>query len=258
MQTRIREMEKGDAEQLLSVYRRFAKEYVGLASRDLNAYKRLLRKKENMGWVALDEKGDVIGYVTARFDRKSREARIREIVVDASEDFEKIAKPLVDKAYHTLLEKKPAVISAGSIRNPSFAKIFPELGFLEVESTGVFMYAILEASGFLKEILPVLEKRLKQLESWEGLLQVECEEHSVFIKKQPEKMETFIWTNQRPDLRITLSRESLTKLLFGVEDLVESLKKGRLNVETTLNEGEVSQVLAALFPGHQFLIMDFW
>ncbi|MFB0514240.1 MAG: hypothetical protein ACETVQ_01540, partial [Candidatus Bathyarchaeia archaeon] len=96
MQMRIREMRKEDAEQLLSVYCRFAKEYVGLASRDIKTYKRLLRRRENIGWVALNQKGNIIGYVTARFDKRKREARLREIVIDPNRDFEQTAKPLVN------------------------------------------------------------------------------------------------------------------------------------------------------------------
>lgn len=258
MLMRIREMKKEDAEQLLSVYCRFAKEYVGLASRDAKTYKRLLRRKENICWVALNQKGDILGYVTARFDKRTREARIREIVIDPNEDFEQIAKPLMNKAYKSLLEKKPALISAGSIRNPYYAKIFPQLGFFDVESTGVFMYATLDIPKFLTEISPIIANRLKQLKQWNGLLQLGCEEHSRFIKKEQEKIEIFIWTNQKPDFRITLNRALLVKLLFGVADSVEFFKKGQLEVETTLNEKEASQIFATIFPKKRFLIMDFW
>ncbi len=258
MQMRIREMKKEDAEQLLSVYSRFAKEYVGLASRDLKTYKRQLRRKENMGWVALNQKGNIIGYVTARFDKRKREARISEIVIDPDKDFEQIAKPLVNKAYKSLLEKKPAVISAGSIRNPHYAKIFPKLGFFDVEPSGVFMYAILDIPKFLTEISPILANRLKQLKQWNGLLQLECEEHSLFIRKRQDNIETLIWTNQTPDFKIALNLELLTKLLFGIANPTESFKTGQIKIETTLNEKGTSQILTSAFPKRQFLIMDFW
>lgn len=258
MQMRIRAMKREDAEQLLSVYCRFAKEYVGLASRDIKTYKRLLRRKENVGWVAINQKGEIIGYVAARFDKRKREARISEIVIDPDKDFEQTAKPLVNKAYNSLLEKKPAVISAGSIRNPYYAKIFPQLGFFDVESTGVFMYATLDIPKFLTEISPILANRLEQIKQWNGLLQLQCEEHSGFIRKQRRNIETLIWTNQTPDFKIILSQDLLIKLLFGVADAAEFFKKGQLKVETTLNEKEACQILATIFPKKQFLIMDFW
>jgi len=258
MQMRTREVRKEDAEQLLSIYCRFAKEYVGLASRDIKTYKRLLRRKENIGWVALNQKGNIVGYVTARFDKRKREARISEIVIDPDKDFKQIAKLLVNKAYKSLLEKKPAVISAGSIRNPHYAEIFPQLGFFDMESTGIFMYAILDIPKFLTEISPVFANPIKRLKKWNGLLQLQCEEHNLFIKKQNGDIETLIWTNQKPDFKIMLSRGLLTKLLFGIAESVESFRKGKLKVETALNEKETARILAAIFPKKQFLTMDFW
>lgn len=258
MRMRIREVRKEDAEQLLSIYCRFAKEYVGLVSRDIKTYRRILRRKENISWVALNQKGNIVGYVTARFDKRKREARIREIVVDPDKDFKQIAGLLVNKAYKSLLEKKPAVIHTGSIRNPHYAEIFPQLGFFDMESTGVFMYAILDIPKFLTEISPVLTNPIKRLKKWNGLLQLQCEEHSLFIKKQEGDIETLILTNQKADFRIMLSRGLLTELLFGIEESVESFRKGKLKVETALNEKETVQILATIFPKKEFLIMDFW
>lgn len=258
MQMRIREMKKEDAKHLLNVYCRFAKEYVGLASRDMKAYRRLLRRKEDLGWVALDQEDNIIGYVTARFDKRDREARIAEIVIDPDKDFEQIARPLVKKTYKSLLEKKPALISAGSIRNPHYAKIFPELGFFGGESQGVFMYAVLGIPKFLTEITSILVNRLKQLRRWNGLLQLQCEEHSLFIKKQRENIEKLVWTNQTPEVKITLDRELLTKLLFSIADPVQSFRTRQLKIETALNEKEIGRILTTIFPKRQFLIMDFW
>jgi predicted acetyltransferase len=255
---RIREMKKEDAEQLLNVYRRFAKEYVGLASRDTKAYKRLLRRKENLGWVALNKKGNIIGYVAARFDKRKREARITEIVIDPEKDFEQIAKLLIDKAHESLLKKNPAVISAASMHNPLYTKIFPKLDFFGIKSKDVFMYAILDVPKFLTEISSILANRIKQLKQRNILLQLECEEHSLFIRKQQENIERLIWTNQAPDFKIMLGRELLTKLLFGIVDPTESFQARQLQIETTLNEKETSQVLTTIFPKRQFLILDFW
>jgi len=257
-QMRIRKMKREDAEQLLGVYNRLAKKYVGLASRDIKTYRRLLRKKENLGWVALSQKDNIIGYVTARFNKRKREARIIEIVIDPNNDFEQIANFLVSRAYKSLLEKNPAVFSAGSIRNSYYAKIFPKLGFFDIEERGVFMYAILDIPKFLTEISSIIINRIKQLKEWNGLLQLECEGHNLFIQKQKENIETLIWTNQTPNLKIALDRELLTKLLFGVAHPLESLKTKQLKIETTLNQKETSQILTTIFPKKRFLIMDFW
>jgi predicted acetyltransferase len=254
----IREMKKEDAEQLLHVYQRFTKNYVGLVSRDIKSYRRLMRKKETLGWVALNREGKIIGYIITLFNKETRKARIKEIVVDPDKNFEQIAKPLTDEAYKSLLKKKTAVIYAGSIRNPAYAKIFPKLGFFDVEIKDVFMYSILNVSKFLTEISQIIANRLKQLKQWNGLLQLQCEDHSIFIRKQHENIETLIWTNQKPNLKITLNRELLTKLVFSTTNPTKCFKTGKLQIETTLNQKETNKILTTIFPKKQFLIADFW
>jgi hypothetical protein len=98
-ETQIRKIEKEDATQMLHVYQRFTRNYVGLASGDIKSYKRLLRKKETFGWVALNKEGKVMGYIMVLFNKRTKEARIREIVVDPDENFERVAKFLVENAY---------------------------------------------------------------------------------------------------------------------------------------------------------------
>lgn len=91
------------------------------------------------------------------------------------------------------------MIYAGSIRNPAYAKVFPKLGFFDVEERGVFMYTILDVPKFLREISPITAKRLQQLKEWKGLLQLQCENHSIFFRKQNENIETLLWTSQKPN-----------------------------------------------------------
>jgi hypothetical protein len=67
-----------------------------------------------------------------------------------------------------------------------------------------------------------------------------------------------IWTNQPINLKITLTQELLTKLIFGIADPVESHRTGQLKVETIEGSAKTNQLLKALFPKKQFLIMDYW
>jgi len=257
-QVQVREARKEDAQQMLHVYNDFAREFLGLASRDLKNYRRMLRRKDKVNWIAEDQQGKMIGYVSSRFDQGRREGRIEEIVVHPEHEFEQVAKPLVDKAYKTLLTKKPASIAAGSIRNPKYEKIFPALGFFALELTDVFMYAILNTQRFLNELKPVFASRLKKVEKWRGLMLLECEGFSVFIQKTGEHVESVIWTNQPVDFKLIMTRDALTKLILGVVDPLESLKTNEIKVETTVSQEKRNQLLRTLFPRKQFLIMDYW
>jgi len=258
MQIQTREARKEDAQQMLNLYNDFAREFEGPASRDLKTYRRLLRRKERINWLAINEQRKMVGYISSRFDKRRREGYIGEIVVDPTQDFEKVAKPLVDRAYNTLVEKKSAVIAAGSLRNPRPEKIFETLGFIGLESTSVFMYTILNTQKFLNELAPILASRLKKMKGWTGLAQIECDGHKVLIQKTEENIDPIVWSNQPVDFKVTLSRGVLIKLIFGIVDPIEANQTGQLKVDTVQNPATTNQLLRVLFPKRQFLIMDYW
>jgi len=258
METMVRQARREDADQMLKVYNSFTKQFVGSASRTIKPFRSMLRKKENINWLALDSQNRIIGYVHARIDKRINRGEFREIVVDPENDFEQVAKPLVERVNTAFIEKKVSAIVASSVRNPAYEKLFPALGFFESESLDVFMYAILNVQKFLNELSQVFVNRLKQLENWNGLAQIECEGHSLFLQKTSEKVQPIVWTNQPVNFKITLARELLTKLVFGLADPTESQQTGRLNVKTTESSDRTNQLLKALFPKRQFLIMDHW
>lgn len=258
MEITVRQARREDAQQMLRVYSNFTKQFVGSASRTQKSTKRMLRKKDNINWVALDDQNRIIGYVHARLERRLNRGEFTEIVIDPKHDFEEVAKPLVERVNAAFIEKKASAIVAGSLRNPAYEKIFLTSGFFEAESTGVFMYAILDVRKFLYELSQVFVNRLKQLENWNGSAQIECEGHSIFLEKTNDSMQRIIWTNQPINFKITLARELLTKLIFGVADPIESYQAGQLEVETTESSEKTNQLLKALFPKRQFLIMDLW
>jgi len=258
MQIHVRKARKEDAQQMLSLYTDFTREFVGPAQRDLKTYRRMMRRKDRTYWVAINEQGKMLGYVLSRFDERRRQGSIDETVVDPKNDYEQVAKPLIDKACNTLIEKKAAMIVAGSFGNLQHEKIFPALGFLSFESTDVFMYTVLNTQAFLNELAPVFVNRLKRMEGWNGLMQIECEGHSVFIQKTKENTEHLVWSNQPVDFKVTLNRDVLIKLVLGVADSTEANQMGQLKVETAQNQTATNQLLRALFPKRQFLIMDYW
>jgi len=259
MQIQFREARREDIPQMLRVYKEFSKEFLGAASRDLKYFRRMLRKRDNINWVALDSQNRIIGYVHARIEKKRlNRGEFEEIVVDPKHNFEQVAKPLVEKVNDIFVEKRATSIVAGSLRNPVYENIFPGLGFFESESTSVFMYAILDAQRFLNELASVFANRLKKLNEWSGLTQIECDGHSIFLQKTNGNVDQLVWTNQPIDFKVILTRDALTKLVFGVADSLESLKNGQLRVETTLSPEKTRTLLITLFPKKQFLILEGW
>jgi N-acetylglutamate synthase-like GNAT family acetyltransferase len=258
MQLQLREAKKEDIPQLLSLYNEFTEAFVGAALRNPKNFRRGLRKKDNINLVALDKPNRIIGYARAHLEKRFSRGEFDEIIVSPEYDFEQTAKTLVERVLSIFAKKKVASISAGSIRNPAYEKIFPELGFFESESMGVFMYAILDLQKFFNEIQPIFSNRLRRLKEKSALIQIECEENSLFLQKIGENVQPLVFTNQPISFKVVLTREILTKLVFGIADPIESLKAGQIKVDTNLNQQETHRLLKTLFPRKQFLIMDHW
>jgi len=258
MDFKVRKASKKDREKMLQLYTSFTENFVGSASRTTKSYARMLRKKDNINYVALDSQNRIVGYVHAVFEKRNNTGEFREIVVDPKHDLEQVASLLAEKINADFAKKKVAAIVAGSLRNPVYEKIFPKLGFMESESMGVFMYAILDAQKLLNELQPVFANRLKGAEGWNGLVQIQCNEHSLFLEKTAESVHTVVWTNRPVDFKIKLSRKVLTKLILGVADPLECRGSGQLEMEAAVGGSRANQLLERLFPRRQFLTMDFW
>jgi hypothetical protein len=218
----------------------------------------MLSKKNNINYVALNGQSRIIGYVHADFDKNNHEAEFREIVVDPSCDFVHVADLLVERVSEVLSKRGVAVIFAGSIRNPAYDVIFPKLGFLESESMSVFMYAVLDVEKLLNELWPVFAARLKQTDSWSGLVQLECDGHSVFFQKAGETVKPVVWTNQLVGFKVKLNVATLTRVVFGVADALDCCKTGLMEIETKLTPKQADKLRNVMFPRRQFLIMDHW
>jgi len=258
MKFTVRQAGAEDASPMLQLYNRFTRQFVGSASRTIKAFRKMLRRKDNVSFVALDSRDQIIGYASAHLDRRFNRGEFREIVVDPEHDVELVAQQLAERVNTAFMERKVSSIRAGSVQNPIYEKVFPKLGFLESESNDVFMYGILNVSKFLNEIAPVFADRLKQLKNWKGLVQMECEGQNLFLEKTSEKVESVVWTNEPVRLKITVSRELLIKLIFGIADPVESYRSGQLRLENSEGSDKANRLLKALFRKTQFLIMDYW
>jgi len=249
---------KKDKEKMLQLYISFTKHFVGSASRTPKSFTRILRKKDNINYVALDSQNRIVGYVHATVEKRNNTGELREIIVDPKHDFEQVASLLIEKVNADFDKKKVAAIVAGSLRNPVYERIFPKLGFMESESMGVFMYTILDAQKLLNELQPVFAARLKGSEDWNGLAQIQCDEHSLFLEKATAGVQQVVWTNRPVDFKVMLSGTVLVKLIFGVADTLECRKSGQLKVEATVGKAKATKLLERLFPRSQFLTMDFW
>jgi N-acetylglutamate synthase-like GNAT family acetyltransferase len=255
---KVRVASRQDIEEMLQLYSSFTRDFVGAAARTSKSFVRMLRKKDNINYVALNSQNRIVGYVHATLEKKNRTGEFREIIVDPKHDFEQVARLLIERVNADFSKRKVAAIIAASLRNPVYERIFPKLGFMESESKGVFMYAILDSQKLLNELQPVFAARLRGAEGWNGLAQIQCDEHSLFLEKTTAGVQQIVWTNQPVDFKVGLNGSILVKLIFGVADVLECCKNGQLKMETTAGEARAVKLLERLFPKSQFLTMDYW
>lgn len=264
MKIHLRRAKKEDIPEMLELYNEFSRQFVGVAHRDHRAFRLMLRKEDRsyptdlINWVAVEGRNRIIGYAHARFYRRSKWGDIIEIVVDPEHEFQEIAQKLMEKINDVLVEKKATVVSSYYVQTPAYEKVFADLDFFELKTNDVFMFSVLDSQILLMEIESVFLRRLEGVKRWEGLVQIECEEHNLSIRKTKGSVDTTVWTNQPADLKIVLSRDKLIQLVFGIKDPIESLKSNQIEVKTALSHKERDQLLRSLFPKQQFLIMDYW
>jgi hypothetical protein len=258
MTLQIRLMQPGDTEQLQKLYEQCTLNFVGSAKRQAKQFQNMTRKRDNMRWVALNEKGEITGYLSAAYAKGRRTGRIMEIIADPKYDFETVARPLVDKIYGIFLEKGAAQIQAGTVQNPDYSKIFPKLGFWHIKTDGVFMYTITDVAQFLNEITPIIVQRLKRLDDWNGLLRVACENHHKLFKKEGETVQALLSTNYPLDCDISLNASALIRVLLGVIDVQKAWSEGLIRVKADLSKRKIIELLLALFPKKQFMAFDYW
>ena len=258
MELKARPATNRDKEQMLRLYESFTGQFVGSASRTLQSFTRMLRKKENINYVAVDSQREIVGYIHANVDKRNHSAEIREIIVDPKFDFVQVANLLVDRASKVFEDRKASVVFAGSLRNSAYEKIFPKLGFFESESTGVFMYAALDVKKLMNELWPVFASRLRRVKRFEGLVQLECDGQNIFFRKTSSAVEPVVWTNFPVDFLVRFNAATLTRMMFGVTKVLECRDTELVHIESKLSGKEADMLLSTLFPQKQFLIMDHW
>ena len=252
-------MQPGDLAQLQQVYHRFCLDHVGPLSKKPLFFKRLSRKKDDFHWVAVDERRRIVGYISSTYKKGRRQGIINEIIVDPRCEFESVARPLLEKVYNAFVAKRAAVVHVESIRNPQYDRVFPELGFFQVETDGVFMCTVNDIERFLNAAMPVLVSRLERIKDWDGWFQIVCEGFSRFFKKEGKDVRQFVWTNHVIDVKVSFKDVNiLASLLLGQVEIKDALIKGIVEVEGDFSRNEAVEVLVNLFPKLQFLASNFW
>ncbi len=102
-------------------------------TRKVNAIADDCRAQPDGVFVALDEKTQIVGYVTTRLNHTSGIGWIPNLAVDPNHQGKGLGRALLDHALHFFRERKMSVAKIETLeQNPIGQKLYPSLGFQEV------------------------------------------------------------------------------------------------------------------------------
>jgi predicted N-acetyltransferase YhbS len=223
----IRTFRDGDERSLAEIFNHHVSAFVGPASVTPESWRHqygeawrgpLLGEDRECFRVA-ERGGQIVGYAICECPCRTMPevAVIQELSVADLEDADDIARALVADAEARARQKGiPAIILHTSDEDGLTCRVADVLGYQgPEETTGVFMAAITNLTGFLTEMEPELSRRLavSVYREWEGRLLIRSGESYAGVRMQQGRVQ--IDEDWDAQVAITVCPEALPLLLLG-------------------------------------------
>jgi len=183
-----------------------------------------------------------VGYLEARLDAK--QARIwQHAAVD--KDRERVARALLDHCHREMRARGVREMRAHWPTQGDACDL-ERAGYARRQSGGVSMFAVLDLPRFLAEAAPLWERRLGKIE-WEGTLAFQGQRLRASLEFTGGRATACDRVPRRPDVRLTGSDATLTRILAGIVSPYEAYLQRDLAVRPGLN-GPVRRLLESLLP----------
>lgn len=256
----IRPYSQGDEVAMASVFNAFHADQVELRP------KRAERHRTSETWlIYLAEKdGEVLGYVQARCDGKEN-ASIREFCLSPetskdsahSESFlEEVGTSLLCVLHNELVKREYKKISwgpEGEVEKNYVRKLFHNFGYTSAAAGWVWMFKILNLPMLLRELSPLLSKRLSESDdykSWQGTIGIKGLEHQASLIIRDGEIRISDEVSEETAIHLSMDDDTLTRFVLGVVPLYQAYLQNQLHITPTVNES-VIRLLGTLFPSRQ-------
>ncbi len=256
----IRPYSQGDEAAMARVFKAFHADQVELRP------KRAERPRTSETWlIYLAEKdGEVLGYVQARCDGKEN-ASIREFCLSPqpskdsphSESFlEEVGTSLLCVLHNELVKRKYKQISwgpEGEVEKNYVRKLFHNFGYTSAAAGWVWMFKILNLPMLLRELSPLLSKRLSESDdykSWQGTIGIKGLEHQASLIIRAGEIRISDGVSEETAIHLSMDDDTLTRFVLGVVPLYEAYLQNQLHITPTVNESVIG-LLGTLFPARQ-------
>jgi GNAT superfamily N-acetyltransferase/putative sterol carrier protein len=168
----------------------------------------------------------------------------------ASDDRAEIGAALLGRVHAELRELGAKKVGCGWARGPhNVREALAMAGYRPSRSGGVWMWGLLDLPKLLREIAPLLERRLEESDfrGWTGVIDLLGEKHRARLVFTEGKIAVADPRGEARGLILTCDDDILTRIVRGIETPFEAYLQLRLTIQPQVNE-QITKLLGVIFP----------
>ena len=253
----VRPYSQGDEVAMARVFNAFHADQVELRPR------RAERHRTSEIWLIYlaEKEGKVLGYVQARCDEKEN-ASIREFCLRPqpskntthSESFlEEVGTSLLCALHNELVKRDYKKISwgpEGEVEKNYVRKLFHNFGYTSTAAGWVWMFKILNLPMLLRELSPLLSKRLSESDDykgWQGTIGIKGSEHRASLTIKNDEIRVSDEVSEGAGICLSTDDDTITRFILGIVSPYAAYLQNQLHITPTVNSSVIG-LLGTLFP----------
>ncbi len=223
------------------------------------------RRTSKTRLIYLAEKdGELLGYVQAQCFEKEKNVSITEFCLKTQppegsthpEGFlEDVGAAMLCALHNELVKREYKKIKWGfeGEAEKSYAKtLFHNFGYTSEDAGWVWMFKIVNLPMLLRELSPLLLKRLNESDTykgWEGTIGIKGTEHQASLSIRDGEIRVSAEVSEGTGICLFTDDDTITRFILGVTTPYRAHLQNQLHITPSVNDS-VTRLLATLFPKH--------
>ena len=223
------------------------------------------RRTSKTRLIYLAEKdGELLGYVQAQCFEKEKNVSITEFCLKTQppegsthpEGFlEDVGAAMLCALHNELVKREYKKIKWGfeGEAEKSYAKtLFHNFGYTSEDAGWVWMFKIVNLPMLLRELSPLLLKRLNESDTykgWEGTIGIKGTEHQASLSIRDGEIRVSAEVSEGTGICLSTDDDTITRFILGVTTPYRAHLQDQLHIAPTVNSS-VTRLLGTLFPKH--------
>ncbi len=206
--------------------------------------------------------GKVLGYVKVQCNEEAKTVLFKEFCLIPNSDdsstspsgsCEEIGAMLLCTLHNELVKREYTKISwylDGEEKKDYIRKLFSNSGYTLADTDWVWMFKIINLPMLLRELTPLLEKRLREsdiFKDWQGTIGFKGTAHQASLKIKDDIIHVSKDILPKTGISVSTDDDTLTRFILGVFTPYDAYLQNQLHIEPTVNRS-VAGLLETLFP----------